>query len=418
MLRGYRYRIYPTEEEQVLLDKHFGCVRFVYNWALDTKQRAWKEEQKNLSEFDLVNKLQRELKNEHEWLREVNSESLSYAIRQMNTAYQNFFKKSAKLPNFKKKSGLQKFSCPRFSKADFRHGLLEIMKFRGKNAIRCRFHRRFCGELKRVTITRECDGRYYATCLVEDRFTPLPKKQVLRETTIGIDTGLEHFATLSTGEKIASPKLSKNASLRLARLQRSLSRKQKGSANYRKAKLRVARIHSKVKHRRSDFLHKLTHRLTHENQVSCICVENLNVNGMMHNNHLAFSIADAGLGEFYRKLAYKCEWYGVELRVIDRFAPSSKLCHHCGYRMPKMPLSVRRWTCPDCGTRHDRDINAAINIKELGLMALPVQRGEVKPVEKPPVDDRATKHLRSDAPMKQEKSVRTISQAEQSSSER
>lgn len=375
MLRGYRYRIYPTEEQQVLLAKHFGCVRFVYNWALDTKQRAWKEDRKNVTSIELINRISSELKSQHEWLSEVNAQSLQYAVRNMDAAYQNFFK---------------------------------------KNAIRCKFHRRFSGELKRVTITRECDGCYYATCLVEDRFTPLPKKQVLRDTTIGIDTGLEHFATLSTGEKVASPKLSKNASLRLARLQRSLSRKQKGSANYRKAKLRVARIHSKVAHRRSDFLHKLTHRLTHENQVSCLCVENLNVKGMMRNHHLAFSIADAGLGEFYRQLAYKCEWYGVELRVIDRFAPSSKLCHHCGYRMPKLPLSVRRWTCPDCGTRHDRDLNAAINIKELGLMALPVQRGEVKPVEKPPVDDRAIKHLRSDAPKKQEKSVRTISQAAKS----
>ena len=414
MLRGYKYRIYPTEEQQVFLAKHFGCVRFVFNWALETKSRAWKEEQKTLGEFDLVNKMQRELKNEYEWLREVNAESLSYAIRQMNAAYQNFFKKNAKFPKFKKKFGVQRFNSPRSNKADFRNGLLEIMKFRGKNAIRCKFHRRFCGELKRVTIIKECDGRYYASCLVEDSFAPLPQKKVLRETAIGIDTGLTHFATLSTGEKIASPKMSKNASLRLARLQRSLSRKKKGSSNYAKAKLHIARLHSKVAHRRSDFLHKLTYRLTHENQVSCICVEDLNINGMMKNHYLAYSIADASLGEFYRQLRYKCEWYGVAYRVIDRFAPSSKLCHHCGYRMNKMPMSVRRWTCPECGTHHDRDINAAQNIKELGLMALPVQRGEVKPVEKPPVDDRATKHLRSDAPMKQEKSVRTISQAAKS----
>lgn len=342
MLRGYRYRIYPTEDQQVLLAKHFGCVRFVYNWALDTKQRAWKEEQKNVSLFELHSILKNELKKENDWLTEVNSQSLQYAIRQMDAAYKNFFNKKAKFPNFKKKFGVQTCSFPQLNSVNFRHGLLEIMKFRGKNAIRCRFHRRFYGDLKRVTITKECDGRYYATCLVEDSFTPLSKKQFLRDTSIGIDTGLEHFATLSTGEKIASPKMSKNASLRLARLQRSLSRKQKDSANYRKAKLRVARIYSKVKHRKSDFLHKLTHRLTHENQVSCLCVEDLNVKGMMRNHHLAFSIADAGLGGFYRQLTYKCEWYGVELRVIDRFAPSSKLCHHCGYRMPKLPLSVRR----------------------------------------------------------------------------
>lgn len=414
MLRGYKYRIYPTEEQQVLLAKHFGCVRYVYNWALDTKSRAWKDEQKNLRKFDLVNKMQRKLKVNNEWLSEVNAQSLQFAIKQMDDSYQNFFKRNAKFPNFKKKFGVQSCNFPQNNRADFHNGLLEIMKFRGKNAIRCKFHRRFYGELKRVTIIRECDGRYYASCLVEDRFTPLPQKKVLRETAIGIDTGLTHFATLSTGEKITSPKFSKNASLRLARLQRSLSRKKKGSSNYAKAKLHIARLHSKVAHRRSDFLHKLTYRLTHENQVSCICVEDLNVKGMMKNHHLAYSIADAGLGEFYRQLAYKCEWYGVSYRVINRFAPSSKLCNNCGHRMNKMPLSVRRWTCPECGTHHDRDINAAKNIKELGLMALPVQRGKVKPVEKPPVDERATKHLRSDAPKKQEKSVGTISQAAKS----
>lgn len=414
MLRGYKYRIYPTEEQQVLLAKHFGCVRYVYNWALDTKSRAWKDEQKNLRKFDLVNKMQRKLKVNNEWLSEVNAQSLQFAIKQMDDSYQNFFKRNAKFPNFKKKFGVQSCNFPQNNRADFHNGLLEIMKFRGKNAIRCKFHRRFYGELKRVTIIRECDGRYYASCLVEDRFTPLPQKKVLRETAIGIDTGLTHFATLSTGEKITSPKFSKNASLRLARLQRSLSRKKKGSSNYAKAKLHIARLHSKVAHRRSDFLHKLTYRLTHENQVSCICVEDLNVKGMMKNQHLAYSIADAGLGEFYRQLAYKCEWYGVSYRVINRFAPSSKLCNNCGHRMNKMPLSVRRWTCPECGTHHDRDINAAKNIKELGLMALPVQRGKVKPVEKPPVDERATKHLRSDAPKKQEKSVGTISQAAKS----
>ena len=418
MQRGYRYRIYPTEAQKELLAKHFGCVRFVYNWALDTKSRAWKEEQKSISSIELINRISSDLKLQYEWLSDVNSQSIQYAVRNMDAAYQNFFKGHAKFPNFKKKFGVQTCHFPQGNKADFHRGLLEIMKFRGKNAIRCKFHRRFNGILKRVTITKECDGRYYATLLVEDSFTPMPKKPVLRDSAIGIDTGLTHFAVLSTGEKIASPKLSKNESLRLARLQRSLSRKKKGSSNYGKAKLRIARLHSKVAHRRSNFLHNLTYRLTHENQVSCICVEDLNIKGMMKNHRLAYSIVDAGLGEFYRQLAYKCEWYGVNLRVIERFAPSSKLCHRCGHRMVKMPLHIRRWTCPECGASHDRDINAAINIKELGLTALPVQRGEVKPVKKPTVDDRATQRLRSDAPMKQEKSGKAIFQAAQSLVER
>lgn len=205
MLRGYKYRIYPTEEQQVLLAKNFGCVRFVYNWALDTKSRAWKEKQRNVTRFQLQALLASELKVNNQWLSEVNAESLQFAIKQMDSAYQNFFKKNAKFPKFKKKFGVQRCNFPQSNKADFRHGLLEIMKFRGKNAIRCKFHRRFYGELKRVTIIKECDGRYYASCLVEDSFTPLPQKKVLRETAIGIDTGLTHFATLSTGEKLLLP---------------------------------------------------------------------------------------------------------------------------------------------------------------------------------------------------------------------
>ena len=234
------------------------------------------------------------------------------------------------------------------------------------------------------------DGKYYATILVNDNINALPKKPVLEETTIGIDTGLKSFAVLSTGETIDSPTFSKNEKKHLATLQHSLCRKKKGSSNYRKAKLRVARLHSKISNRRSDFLHKLTHYLTRKSQAGTICVEDLNVKGMTKNHHLAYSIEDAGLGEFYRQLSYKCDWYGVNYRVIGRFEPSSKMCHVCGYRRPILSLSTRQWTCPSCGTKLDRDINAAINIKNFGLRkTLPTERGEVKPVEKPTMDDRS-----------------------------
>lgn len=403
MERGYRYRIYPNDEQKVLMAKTFGCVRFVYNWGLDLKQKLWKEEQKSIGAVELINRMASELKSEHEWLTEVNSQSLQYVLRQLTTAYDNFFKHKAKYPNFKSKFGQQKFNCPQHCRVDFRKGLLEIPKFTGKNAIRCKYHRTFHGRIKRVTICKECDGRYYATILVDDNFNALPPRPITEDTTIGIDTGIKSFAVLSTGEEIPTPHFSKNEKAHLARLQQSLSRKQKGSVNYGKAKLRVARLHSRVKHRREDFLHKLTHRLTHENQVSCICVENLNVKGMTSNHHLAYSIQDAGLGEFYRQLEYKCQWYGVGYRVIDRFAPSSKLCHVCGYKKTDLKLSIRQWTCPECGTHHDRDVNAAINIKHIGLKALPTERGKVKPVERPTMDDRAM-HLKSSVPVKQEKS--------------
>ena len=301
MERGYRYRIYPTDEQKVLMAKTFGCVRFVYNWGLDLKQRLWKEEKKSVSAVELINRMASELKVEHEWLSEVNSQSLQYILRQLTTAYDNFFRHKAKYPNFESKFGQQKFNCPQHCKVDLHKGLLEIPKFTGKNAIRCTFHRKFSGRIKRVTICRECDGRYYATILVDDNFNAMPPRTVTEENTIGIDTGLKSFAVLSTGEEIPTPHFSKSEKTHLARLQQSLSRKQKGSANYGKAKQRVARLHSRIKHKREDFLHKLTHRLTHENQVSQICVEDLNVKGMTQNHHLAYSIADAGLGEFYRQ---------------------------------------------------------------------------------------------------------------------
>lgn len=403
MERGYRYRIYPTDEQKVLMEKTFGCVRFVYNWGLELKQKLWKEDQKSISAVELINRMASELKPEYEWLSEVNSQSLQYILRQLTTAYDNFFKHKAKYPNFKSKFGQQKFNCPQHCRVDFHNGLLEIPKFTGKAAIRCKFHRTFHGRIKRATICKECDGRYYATILVDDNFNALPPRPITEDTTIGIDTGIKSFAVLSTGEEIPTPHFSKNEKIHLARLQQSLSRKQKGSANYGKAKLRVARVHSRIKHKREDFLHKLTHRLTHENQVSQICVEDLNVKGMTQNRHLAYSIADAGFGEFYRQLEYKCKWYGVGYRVIDRFAPSSKLCHVCGYKKTDLKLSNRQWTCPSCGTHHDRDVNAAINIKHIGLLALPTVRGKVKPVERPTMDDRAL-HLKSSVPAKQEKS--------------
>ena len=262
--------------------------------------------------------MQKELKTKYEWLKEVNSQSLQFAVKQLTDAYNLFFKGTGRYPVFKSKYGRQKFNCPQHCRVDFKSGRLEIPKFMGRNSIKCVFHRRFTGKIGRVTITRECDGRYYVTILVNDNCNTLPKKPVSEETAIGIDTGLKSFAVLSTGETIDSPSFSKNEKKHLAALQHSLCRKVKGSSNYRKAKLRVARLHSKIANRRSDFLHKLTHRLTRKSQAGTICVEDLNVKGMTKNHHLAYSIEDAGLGEFYRQLSYKCEWYGVNYRVIGR----------------------------------------------------------------------------------------------------
>lgn len=388
MLRAYKYRIYPTDEQKVLFAKTFGCVRVVYNWALDLKSNLYKENEISISRFELQTRLRDGLKREKEWLKEVNSQSLQYSLLQLDAGFKNFFKKNGKYPNFKSKHDRQSFHNPQHCSVDFKKGVLNIPK--AKN-IKTVFHRKFKGDkIHDVTISKDKDGRYYASILVDTFDKPLPKKLVTKETAIGIDTGLKTFAVCSNGEEFAATHFLKEEKRKLKLLGRKLSKKQKGSKAFNDTKQRIAKIHSRVVHKRMDYLHKITHRLTHENQVGTICVENLNVKGMLRNKHLAYDISDAGIGIFYTLLAYKCEWYGVNLVEIGRFQPSSKMCSCCGYINKALTLSVRNWTCPECGANHDRDYNASVNIRNFGLETLRMERAEVKPVECPLVDDRAS----------------------------
>lgn len=387
MLRAYKYRIYPNEEQKVMFAKTFGCVRFVYNWALETKKKAWEEEKRNISCYDLQKLMSATLKKEKEWLCEVNAQSLQMSIRNMDTAYTNFFKHGARFPNFKSRHDRQAFHNPQACSVDISKGVLNIPKMRG---IRTVFHRPFKGTIKDVTICKEKDGRYYASILVDTAEQPMPKRPVSPDTTIGIDTGLKTFAVCSNGEEFATPHFQRKQKRKLKLLSRRLSKKQKGSRAFNITKQKIARVHSRIAHQRMDYLHKITHRLTHENQVHTICVEDLNVKGMVRNKHLAYDISDAGIGMFYTMLAYKCEWYGVNLVKIGRFEPSSKQCSRCGYINKTLRLSERSWTCPECGTHHDRDYNASVNIRNFGLETLLTGREEVKPVECPLVDDRSS----------------------------
>ena len=388
MLRAYKYRIYPTDEQKVLFAKTFGCVRVVYNWALDLKSNLYKENEISISRFELQTRLRDGLKREKEWLKEVNSQSLQYSLLQLDAAFKNFFKKNGKYPNFKSKHDRQSFHNPQHCSVDFKKGVLNIPK--AKN-IKTVFHRKFKGDkIHDVTISKDKDGRYYASILVDTFDKPLPKKLVTKETAIGIDTGLKTFAVCSNGEEFAATHFLKEEKRKLKLLGRKLSKKQKGSKAFNDTKQKIAKIHSRVVHKRMDYLHKITHRLTHENQVGTICVEDLNVKGMLRNKHLAYDISDAGIGIFYTLLAYKCEWYGVNLVEIGRFQPSSKMCSCCGYINKALTLSVRNWTCPECGANHDRDYNASVNIRNFGLETLRMERAEVKPVECPLVDDRAS----------------------------
>ena len=401
MLRAYKYRIYPTEDQKVFLAKTFGCCRFVYNWALSLKITAYKERKKTLGNVYLTNLMKSELKAEHEWLSEVNSQSLQSALRNLDTAYTNFFRntKAVGFPKFKSRKDRQSFLCPQHCRVDFEKGTITIPKAKDIPAV---LHRKFKGTVKTVTVSMTPSGKYFASVLVDTTIQELSASAIQCDTALGIDLGIKSLAVCSDGRTFDNPKNLQRSLDRLKLLQKRLSRKQKGSANHNKARIRVARLQERIANSRKDNLHKITHALTHDSQVRTICMEDLNVKGMQRNHHLAQAVVDASFGMFLTLLEYKCRWYGVNLIKIDRFAPSSKTCSQCGYVYKELKLSERSWTCPECGTHHDRDFNAACNIKEFGLKTLPTERGKVKPVDCPMVDDRP-RVLKSHGRKKQEK---------------
>ena len=401
MLRAYKYRIYPTKEQKVLFAKTFGCCRFVYNWALNLKIEAYKLDKKSVAYKEVQDRMVNKLKKENQWLTEVNSQALVSSIRNLDTAYKNFFRDTHAVgfPKFKSRKSKQSFQCPQHCNVDFVKGTITIPKAKGIPAV---LHRRFKGIMKTVTVSMTPSGRYFASVLVDTSMQEMKPSGPMRDTTVGIDLGIKSLAVCSDGRTFDNPKNLQRSLYRLKLLQKRLSRKQKGSANRNKARIRVALLQEHIANSRKDNLHKITHALTHDSQVRTICMENLNVKGMLRNHHLAQAVGDASFGTFLTLLEYKCRWYGVNLIKIDRFAPSSKACGRCGYVYKGLKLSERSWTCPECGTHHDRDFNAACNIKEFGLKALPTERGKVKPVDCPLVDDRP-RALKSNDRKKQEK---------------
>lgn len=409
MLRAYKYRIYPTDEQKVLFAKTFGCCRFVYNWALNLRIEAYKSDKRTVPYKEIQVCMVNELKAEHDWLKEVNSQSLLYSLRNLDTAYTNFFRntKAVGFPKFKSRKSRQSFLCPQHCRVDFAKGTIDIPKVKDIPAV---LHRKFRGTVKTVTVSMTPSGKYYASVLVDTNLQELPRMEKEASTTVGIDLGIKSLAVCSDGRIFDNPKNLQHSLQRLAMLQKRLSRKQKGSANRDKARIKVARLQEHISNCRKDNIHKITHTLTHDSQVRTICMENLNVKGMQRNHHLAQSVADASFGMFLTMLEYKCRWYGVNLIKIDRFAPSSKTCGKCGHVYKGLKLSERSWICSECGTHHDRDLNAACNIKEFGLKALPAERGNVKPVDRPTVDDRP-RVLKSRGSKKQEKRGLSVSDA-------
>lgn len=357
MLKAFKYKLNPTEEQKVLLNKHIGACRFIYNLALETKKIAYISNKHNLSYFELHAQL-KDLKEELSWLKELNSQSLQQSITNLDKAYTAFFKGQNSFPKFKKKSNSGSFNIPQ--NVRIVDNKLIIPKFTKKNGIDIILHRPFKGEIRQATISRTPTDKYFVSILCETGEANKVKPKIKEESTIGIDLGIKDFLITSDGEVINNPKYLRKAQSKLKYIQSKYS-KNKG----KRTKQKLVKLHEKVANKRKDFLHKISAKLISENQT--ISLENLAVSNMIKNHNLAQSISDVSWSTFVNMLEYKAEWYGTNILKIGRFDPSSKTCSNCGNINKELTLSDRKWTCIKCNTEHDRDINAAINIKNFSL---------------------------------------------------
>ena len=371
-LKAYKFRIYPTEEQEIFFAKTFGCVRKVYNLMLNDRKKAY-EEVKNDPSKKMTFPTPAKYKKEFPFLKEVDSLALANAQLNLDKAYKNFFRdKSVGFPRFKsKKNPVQSYTTnnQNGTVALIDNKFIKVPKL--KSLIRIKLHRQPKGMIKSATISRHASGKYYISLLCKEEISELPKTN----SAIGIDLGITDFAILSDGQKIDNHKFTSKMEKKLKREQRKLSRrallaKNKGiplseAKNYQKQKRKVARLHEKVMNQRTDFLNKLSTEIIKNHDI--ICIEDLNVKGMLRNHKLARSISDVSWSSFVAKLQYKADWYGREIIKVDTWFPSSQICSECGHKDGKKSLDIREWTCPICHTHHDRDINASINILTEGL---------------------------------------------------
>lgn len=367
MKRTYKYKIKPTHKQKQQLLEVFGCVRFIYNWGLNRKIKVWNEEHRTISYFDLAKELTH-MKQTREfiWLKNIPAECLQQSLRNLDNAYTQFFKAKKGFPKFKSKKKSKEsakyISCVHF---DFDNWKVKIPKCGWVNICKNKTFNVSQCKLGTLTVSMDKCGEYWCSILVDDNIHPKPKAKIMDETSVGVDLGIKHYATLSDGTKFPNPKHLEQSLKKLKTLHRKFSRTQKDSNRHEVMRLKLAKLHRKAMNERVDFLHKLTTYLV-ENY-DTICLENLNIVGMMKNHKLAHKIQNASWGEFVRMLKYKADWKGKNIVFIGRFEPSTKMCSKCGYINREITLSVREWVCPVCGEHHDRDVNAAINIKKFAL---------------------------------------------------
>ena len=372
MIETYKFRLYPNEEQKVLLNKHFGCVRFVYNWALNFNTTQYAQTKKHLGWISICGSNEyHQLKEDNPWMREVNVQSMTNAISHLDKAFQRFFRHKGGFPRSKSKhNNTQSFEVPENLKIDFKEKKIQIPKFLKRknfdNRIKIKISRRVKeGKIGTATVSRNCCGQYFISFIVHTDEQPKEFiNTITKDNSLGIDFGLKHFLNYSNGERIDSPEYFKKLLTKLKKEQRKLSKKQKGSKNKEKQRLKVAKIHNKIHNQREDFLHKLTTSLVKESQFDVFCMEDLNLKGM--SKVCGRKVGDLSYYTFQSMLTYKCLKYGKKVIKIGKFEPSSQICSNCGHRQ-KLSLEDRIYKCPQCGNEIDRDTNAAINIRNFAL---------------------------------------------------
>jgi putative transposase len=360
--KAYKFRLYPAEKQKILLNKHFGCCRYIYNYGLEQKIKTYAGTGKSIERYQ-IDKHIPHLKEENLWLKEVNAQSLQSELIHLESAFTKFYKEKTGFPEFKNKIGKQSYTVPQYFEV-FKTKI-RIPKFR--EGIKFVKSQEVEGKIKSLTISKTSAGKYFVSILTEQEINII-QKPIDKKTAIGIDLGLTDFAITSNGKKFKRNRFIKAKQKKLKKLQQKLCRQKKDSNSRNKTKLKVAIVHEKITNQRKDYLHKISRELVNENQVNTFCLENLNIQGMIKNPKLAKQIQDVGWGEFVRQMNYKSFWKGKNILEIGKFDPSSKTCSNCGFINQNLTLKDREWICPDCSISHDRDINAANNIKNFAFI--------------------------------------------------